>query len=214
MMNNAARVLGILAHPDDVGCLAGGVLAHVAARGYGTYVWLASGGGSHGASAADVRTAARVLGIRGIKALPYDPDDLAQADPQDMTIQMITYIRQIQPQVLLTSAPQSAHPSHALVSQWATSAVQAAANRHTPVAHDWAPHQVARLGYLFPLDAAKAPRLPYLVQHSIDLTPYRPQVEQACTVLALSCVPPRWVVCAWAEHPADSAIPNLLTPSC
>lgn len=157
------KLMCILAHPDDESLGMGGILAKYAAEGIETYLVTATRGerGWFGDPAdypgpdrlgqirqAELAAAASVLGLREVNFLGYQDGDLDQADPGEAVAKIVTHLRRIRPQVVVTFDPWGVygHPDHIAISQLATSAAVAAANP----AYDRVeglPHQVSKLYY-------------------------------------------------------------------
>jgi LmbE family N-acetylglucosaminyl deacetylase len=53
----------------------------------------------------ELRAAARVLGLRGVKCLRYPDKGLADAATADLIGRLVRYIRQVRPQVVVTFGP-------------------------------------------------------------------------------------------------------------
>jgi LmbE family N-acetylglucosaminyl deacetylase len=165
MKPDALRLLCVLAHPDDEALGFGGALARYAAEGVATYLVTATGGerGWQGSPAddpgpqalgklreAELRQAAQVLGLRGLRLLGYHDGDLARADAAEATAKIARHIRQIRPQVVLTFGPDGStgHPDHIAICQLTTGAIVRAADAGYEPASDWPPYSVAKLYYL------------------------------------------------------------------
>ncbi len=144
-MADTLKLLCILAHPDDETLGFGGALAKYAAEGVETYLITATRGergwtgdpdqnpGLEGLGRireGELRAAANHLGIRDICFLDYIDGDLDQADPQEAVTKIVSYVRAIRPQVVLTFAPDGAygHPDHIAISQFASAALIASAD--------------------------------------------------------------------------------------
>jgi len=143
-------LLAILAHPDDESLGFGGILAKYAAEGIGTALVTATlgqagryhgvregeGPGHPGREAltrireAELRAATAVLGIRDVTLLRYQDGALDQVDPVEATLKIAREIRRLRPQIVVTFAPDGVygHPDHIAISQFAASAVVAAAD--------------------------------------------------------------------------------------
>lgn len=160
------RLMAVLAHPDDESLGVGGLLATYAARGVETYVVTATRGerGRYFTNEnrpsdaevgrvreAELRAAARELGVREVALLDYIDGELDRADPQEAVGRIVAHIRRVRPQVVVTFDPFGAygHPDHVAICQLTTAAVLAAADSTCPT--DAAPHDVSKL-YYFVLD--------------------------------------------------------------
>jgi len=161
--------MAVLAHPDDESLGVGGALARYASEGVETFVITATRGqsgrykgvppgeGHPGAQAmarireAELRAAARVLGIREVELLDYVDGELDRADPSQVVGRIATGLRRVRPQVVLTFDPFGAygHPDHVAICQFTTAAVVAAADpQDSRVDRSLAPHAVAKLYYM------------------------------------------------------------------
>lgn len=174
------RLMGVLAHPDDESLGFGGALAKYAAGGIetslvtatlgeaGRYRGIAPGAAGHpGADElarireAELRQAATTLGVRDLALLGYRDQELDRADPREAIGRIVTHLRRVRPQVVVTFAHDGAygHPDHVAISQFTTAAVVAAADAgYTSPALDRThpPHAVAKLYYLAWPEAAMA----------------------------------------------------------
>jgi LmbE family N-acetylglucosaminyl deacetylase len=164
--------MAVLAHPDDEALGNGGVLAKYATEGVETYLVTATRGerGWPGAEAdnpglaalgsireAELLAAAQVLGIRQVDFLDYVDGDLDQADPAEAIAKIVSCLRRVRPQVVLTFGPAGVygHPDHIAISQFTTAACVAAADASYAGAADLPPHAVAKLYYMcMPRDLA------------------------------------------------------------
>ncbi len=143
------KLMAVLAHPDDESLGLGGALAKYAAEGVETYVVCATRGerGRFGDAQvrpapeevgrvreAELRAAARELGVKEVHFLDYIDKDLDQAEPGEVIGRIVTHLRRVKPQVVLTFGPEGAygHPDHIAISQFATAATVAAADEAYP----------------------------------------------------------------------------------
>ncbi|MEZ4423465.1 MAG: PIG-L family deacetylase [Gemmatimonadota bacterium] len=155
-------LLALTAHPDDETLGMGGTLAHYASRGVETHVVCATRGeagryrdgtGHPGPEAlggireAELRAAADVLGVRSVSFLGYADGRLDQADPGEATARIVTHLRRLRPQVVVTFDPFGAygHPDHIAICRLATSAVVRCAD---PGYGEGRPHAVEKLYYM------------------------------------------------------------------
>jgi LmbE family N-acetylglucosaminyl deacetylase len=143
------RLMAVLAHPDDESLGLGGTLAKAAAEGVEVFLLTATrgdagryrghrpGGPPHpGASAlagireAELRAAAAVLGVRDVALLDYRDGHLDREDPRRAVAQIVTHLRRVRPDVVVTFGPDGAygHPDHIAISQLTTAATIAAAD--------------------------------------------------------------------------------------
>jgi LmbE family N-acetylglucosaminyl deacetylase len=159
------KLMCILAHPDDESMGTGGTLARYAAEGVETYLVTATRGErgwqgdprEHPGPAAlgqlreaELRAAARVLGLRQIDLLDYIDGDLDQADPADVVAKIVRRLRRVRPQVVVTFGLDGAygHPDHIAIAQFTAAAIVAAADpAYAPADDPGPPHRVAKLYY-------------------------------------------------------------------
>src|SRR4051794_15054433 len=144
-MNKRLKLLAVLAHPDDESLGFGGTLARYAAEGVETYLVTATRGergrfGSLGKGVdpvevgrvreAELRAAAAVLGVRDVSILNYPDSALDQVDVTTSIRAVVSQIRCIQPDVVVTFGPEGAygHPDHIAISQITTAATLCAAD--------------------------------------------------------------------------------------
>jgi LmbE family N-acetylglucosaminyl deacetylase len=161
------KLMAILAHPDDESLGFGGILAKYAAENIETFLVTATLGerGWNDAERehpgfealgmlreAELRAAARVLGIRSVDLLGYLDGELDQARPAEVLAQIVIHLRRVQPQVVVTFGPDGCygHPDHIAISQFTTAAIIEAANPNSQYAQDLAPHAVTKLYYMAP----------------------------------------------------------------
>lgn len=129
-----AEVLAVLAHPDDEVFRCGGTLALLARRGMRVQVLTATRGeaGSCGdpplctpnelpaLREQELRCSCAALDIEPPRLLDYHDGALAGVDEDEAVERVLTVIRDLRPQVLLTWPPDglSGHPDHVAVSRW------------------------------------------------------------------------------------------------
>lgn len=164
-MIDKLKLLAILAHPDDESLGLGGTLAKYAAEGVETYLitatrgekgWFGNPEEYPGPEALgrireqELYGAARVLGLKDAILLDYVDGELDQADTQEIIGQLVTHIRRIRPQVVLTFDPNGlyGHPDHIAISQFASAAVLAAADLHFPGPLSRQIHRIDKLYYM------------------------------------------------------------------
>ena len=158
------KLMCVLAHPDDESLATGGILAKYAAEGVETYLVTATRGelGWFGdpaeypgpqvlgqIRAKELAEAARVLGLREVAYLDYLDGSLDQANPTEAISRIVSHLRRIQPQVVVTFDPNGAygHPDHIAISQYTTAAVMAAADSTYHGLGTGLPHRVSKLYY-------------------------------------------------------------------
>ena len=164
-MSEQLRLMCIMAHPDDESLGTGGILARYAAEGVETHLvtatrgeqgWFSDEDDYPGPEAlgrtreAELRSAAKVLGIQDIAFLDYLDGELDQADPPEAIGKIVPHLRRVRPQVVVTFDPTGAygHPDHIAICQLATGAVVAAADPDYTEAKEWSPHRVSKLYYM------------------------------------------------------------------
>ena len=211
------RLLAIVAHPDDESLATGGILAKYAASGIQTYLVMATRGERGWSSQtapypgpqalgrlreAELRAAAQVLGLREVVFLDYQDGELDRADPAQAIGKIVTQLRRIQPDVVVTFDPNGmyGHPDHIAISQLTTTAVVAAADPNYQGLKGGAPHRVAKLYYrvfgqaeqvvyeatfgqlVMPVDSVERHFIAWpewAITTRIDTSAYREQVWQA-----------------------------------
>ena len=161
-MREPLRLMAVVAHPDDESLGVGGTLAAYAARGVETYVVTATRGergryftNEHRPSDAEVgrvreaelRAAARALGVREVALLDYLDGELDRVDPREAVGRIVAELRRVRPQVVVTFDPFGAygHPDPVAICQLTTAAVHAAAD--PSYAADAEPHRVSKFYY-------------------------------------------------------------------
>jgi LmbE family N-acetylglucosaminyl deacetylase len=158
------RLLAILAHPDDESLGFGGLLARSAAEGIETFVLTATRGQrgryfdqtSPGEDVvgrvreAELRAAARELGVHEVRVLDYLDGKLDAAEPGIAAGSIAAEIRRIRPHVVATFGADGAygHPDHIAISQLTGAAIALAADGSWVGAAPGAAHQVAKLYWL------------------------------------------------------------------
>ena len=165
-MAGALRLMCILAHPDDESLGMGGTLARYAREGVETYLITATRGerGRFGDATvrpplqvvgetreAELRAAARELGIRDIHLLDYIDGDLDRADPKEAQGKIARYLRSIKPHVVVTFGPDGAygHPDHIAISQLSAAAINIAADPgYSGLSRGEEPHLVSKFYFM------------------------------------------------------------------
>ncbi len=155
-MNGDARLLAVLAHPDDETFGMGGTLALYAHRGVEVYLACATRGEVGDVAPemlqgyqtigelreAELCCAAQKLGLKKVIFLGYrdsgmpgsasnhHPDALASAPPHKIAADVTHVIREIRPQVVLTFDPIGGyrHPDHIAIQEATVEAFHAAGN--------------------------------------------------------------------------------------
>ncbi len=149
-------ILAVLAHPDDESFGMGGTLALYAARGADVYLVCATRGevgevapemlkGFHSVAElreSELRCAAGYLGLKGVffldyrdSGMPGSPDNqhpqaLAAQPLDEVAANVVCYIRDLKPQVVLTFDPIGGyrHPDHIAIQRATVRAFEQAAN--------------------------------------------------------------------------------------
>ena len=163
MTHSRLRLMAILAHPDDESLGNGGTLARYAAEGVevtlitatrGQRGWFGDPAENPGLKAlgdvraAELRAAAAQLGLKEVILLEHVDGEFDQADTEQVTCELVSHIRRVQPQVVLTFGADGAygHPDHMTVSQLTTAAVVRAADpRFGHRCTTRGPHAVSKL---------------------------------------------------------------------
>src|SRR5580765_5088771 len=111
------KLMAVLAHPDDESLGIGGTLAKYAGEGIETYLVTATRGerGRFGESGekpppgvvgrvreAELREAARVLGVREVRFLDYYDGNLDQVNVIEAVARIADHLRRVKPQVVIT----------------------------------------------------------------------------------------------------------------
>jgi LmbE family N-acetylglucosaminyl deacetylase len=164
-MTNNLKLMCVLAHPDDESLGTGGILAKYAAEGVETYLvtatrgergWFGSKEEYPGARVlgkireAELRAAAKVLGIRLVDFLNYLDGDLDQARPDVVISKIVERLRRVKPDVVVTFGPEGGygHPDHIAISQLTTAALVAAADNDAPFCRELPAHRVSKFYYI------------------------------------------------------------------
>lgn len=159
------KLLVAFAHPDDESMGMGATLAKYSARGVETYYVCASRGerGWFGPkeqnpgldALGEIRTkelqdAVQVLGMHGLFFLDYVDGEVDQVEPGEAIGKIVTHIRRIRPQVVVTFPPDGnyGHPDHIAVGQFTSAAVVCAADASYRVPETLSPHRVLKLYYM------------------------------------------------------------------
>ncbi|MCL4268250.1 MAG: PIG-L family deacetylase [Anaerolineales bacterium] len=161
----ALKLLAIFAHPDDESMGMGGTLAKYAAEGVETHLLCATRGerGWFGPAEenpglerlAQLRTlelenAVRELGMTSLSFLNYIDGDVDKAHHAEIVQKIVTHIRRIKPQVVVTFPPDGnyGHPDHIAIGQFTQAAIVCAADANYTDLDERAPHCVSKLYYM------------------------------------------------------------------
>src|SRR4030095_3985094 len=138
-----ARLMAVLAHPDDESLGVGGTLTKYASDGVDVHLLTATRGdagryrglrpddpqhpGPVAPAAireAELPPAGAVLGIRHVSLLDFQDRYLDRADPRQAVASIAGHFRQVRPDVVVTFGPDGAygHPDHIAISQFTTAA--------------------------------------------------------------------------------------------
>lgn len=164
-MTQPLKLLAIFAHPDDESIGMGGTLAKYSAEGVETHYVCASRGerGWFGDPESNpgwerlgkIRTrelenAVNILGLSGLHFLNYIDGDVDQAPPGEIIGRIVSHIRRIQPQVVVTFPPDGGygHPDHIAIGQFTNAAIVCAADAGFGDPENLAAHRVSKLYYM------------------------------------------------------------------
>ena len=164
-MDETLRLLAVFPHPDDETLGLGSTLARYSSEGVGTYLlcatrgergWFDSQGPNPGLEGvahireAELRCAAEHLGLHEVSFLDYIDGDVDQARPEEIIGKIVSHLRRIKPQVVVTFGPDGAygHPDHIALSQFTNAALICAADRNFVDANVQSPHRVLKLYYM------------------------------------------------------------------
>jgi LmbE family N-acetylglucosaminyl deacetylase len=164
-MNGSLKLLAVFPHPDDETLGLGSTLARYSAEGIETYLvcatrgergWFDSEGPDPGLAGvarireAELRCATEHLGIHEVSFLDYIDGDVDQADSEEIIGKLVSHIRRIKPQVVVSFGPDGAygHPDHIALSQFANGALVCAADRNFVDVNVQPPHRVLKFYYM------------------------------------------------------------------
>ncbi len=159
------KLLAIFAHPDDEAMGMGGTLAIYSAEGVATHLICASRGevGWFGPEEqnpgpkrlgqlreAELRNAVKELGMTSLSFLDYIDGQVDQADHHEAIAKIVTHIRRIQPQVMVTFPHDGnyGHPDHIAIGQFTNAAIVCAADSSYKDPENLAPYRVSKLYYM------------------------------------------------------------------
>ena len=162
-MTGTLKLLAVFPHPDDETLGLGSTLARYSAEGVETYLvcatrgergWFESEGPDPGFESvarireAELNCAAEHLGLHEVCFLDYIDGDVDHADAKEIIAKIITHIRRIKPDVVVTFSPDGAygHPDHIALSQFTNAALVCAAD--ASFFDGQAPHRVSKLYYM------------------------------------------------------------------
>lgn len=159
------NLLAVFAHPDDESMGMGGTLAKYAAEGVETHLLCASRGerGWFGPeeqnpgleSLGQIRTkelegAVKELGMKSLSFLDYIDGDVDRADPAEVVAKIVTHIRRIKPQVVITFPHDGnyGHPDHIAIGQFTNAAIVCAADSSYKDNENQPAYRVSKLYYM------------------------------------------------------------------
>jgi LmbE family N-acetylglucosaminyl deacetylase len=187
------RLLFIYAHPDDESFGVAGIARMYADQGAQIALVTATRGDAGRAGepplcareelaacrGAELREAARILGIGHVTLLDYLDKHLAEAPSGKIRGELVDAIRRHRPQVVVTFDPDGAslHPDHIAISRFAIDAVAAAGDGRW-YANAGDAHHVQRLLWTSPVMPWDAPKSPDLAKEAgvdflVDISKYR-----------------------------------------
>lgn len=162
---DSLKLLAVFAHPDDESMGMGGTLAKYSAEGVGTHLICASRGqrGWFGPEEqnpgpdrlGEIRTtelenAVKELGMQRLYFLDYIDGEVDQANHTEAIGKIVTHIRKIKPQVVVTFPPDGnyGHPDHIAIGQFTSAAIVCAADSTYKDSENLASHRVSKLYYM------------------------------------------------------------------
>ena len=198
----------VLAHPDDESLGTGGTLAKYAGEGIDTFLITATRGerGRFGDTGerpnadivgqvreAELRVAAKELGLREVTLLGYPDGALDTVDAARAQEAVASHLRRVRPHVVITFGPEGAygHPDHVAISQLTTAAIVRAADREFAVsklyhiawsAETWAAYQSALKKLTSTVDGVERQVIPspqWMITTRIDTSDVWPTVWRA-----------------------------------
>src|SRR5687768_9506745 len=164
-MNESLKLLAIFPHPDDETLGLGSTLARYSSEGVETYLicatrgergWFDSEGPNPGLEGvakireAELSCAAGNLGLTEVSYLDTIDGDVDQSRPDEIIGKLVSHIRRIRPQVVVTFGPDGAygHPDHIALSQFTNGALVCAADRNFVDSATQPPHRVLKFYYM------------------------------------------------------------------
>ncbi|MBK9207983.1 MAG: PIG-L family deacetylase [Anaerolineales bacterium] len=162
---NTLNLLAVFAHPDDESMGMGATLAKYSAEGVDTHLICASRGerGWFGSEeqfpgperlgqirTVELQNAVRELGMKSLHFLDYIDGDVDQAPHVEAIAKIVTHIRKIKPQVVVTFPPDGnyGHPDHVAIGQFTCAAIVCAADSSYVDPQGLAAHCVSKLYYM------------------------------------------------------------------
>lgn len=162
---NPLKLLAVFAHPDDESMGMGGTLAKYSAEGVETHLVCASRGergwfgleeqnpglsGLGQIRARELQNAVKELGMKSLHFLGYIDGEVDQAPHAEIIGRIVSHIRRIQPQVVVTFPPDGnyGHPDHIAIGQFASAAIVCAVDSNYRDAENLPAHRVSKLYYM------------------------------------------------------------------
>jgi LmbE family N-acetylglucosaminyl deacetylase len=159
------KLLVVFAHPDDESMGMGGTLAKYSSNGVDTHLICATRGergwfgdpDSHPGfdvlaqtRTTELENAVKELGIKSLNFLNYMDGDLDQANHTEVIQKIVTHIRKIRPQVIVTFPPDGGygHPDHIAIGQFTSAAVVCAADASYQDLENLSAHRTSKLYYM------------------------------------------------------------------
>jgi LmbE family N-acetylglucosaminyl deacetylase len=164
-MDSPLKLLAIFPHPDDETLGLGSTFARYAAEGIETHLvcathgemgWYDSDGPNPGFEGVglirtkELNCASENLGLHSVNFLDYIDGYVDKAKSTEIIGKLVTHIRRIKPQVVVTFAPDGAygHPDHIALSQFTNGALVCAADKSFIDADKQVPHRVSKFYYM------------------------------------------------------------------
>src|SRR5690349_16371969 len=162
---DSLKLLAVFAHPDDESMGMGGTLAKYAAEGVETHLVCASRGerGCFGPEeqnpgleklgqlrTKELESCVKELGMTSLSFLDYIDGDVDQANHAEAIAKIVTHIRRIKPQVVVTFPPDGnyGHPDHIAIGQFTSAAIVCAADSSYKDPENLPAHRVSKLYYM------------------------------------------------------------------
>ena len=164
-MSESLKLLAIFPHPDDETLGLGSTLARYSSEGIETYLvcatrgergWFDSEGPNPGLEGvakirrAELGCAAGNLGLTEVSYLDTIDGDVDQSRPDVIIGKLVSHIRRIRPQVVVTFGPDGAygHPDHIALSQFTNGALVCAADQNFIDSGRQPAHRVMKFYYM------------------------------------------------------------------
>ena len=164
-MDGSLKLLAIFPHPDDESLGLGPTLARYAAEGVETFLVCATRGERGWFGPEDQNPGPRALGqvrtkelenaaselhLNGLSFLNYIDGELDQADPAEAVGKLVTHVRRIRPQVVVTFPPDGnyGHPDHIAIGQFTAAALICSADPTYHDTDDLPAQRVSKLYYM------------------------------------------------------------------